>query len=133
MSSSIIYAGNSSTQSTIVAGTTVQFSDIVRRYGCNCKLSGSNVMCEGSGYYEGTVNLTLEGTAAGTALVQVYANGVAIPYAYASTVTTDGSITSILIPFVIRNNCNCIANTITVIVSGVVTNIINAGIVVEKE
>lgn len=44
MSKSIIYVGNASPQETSVAGTTVQFTNVVRRYGCNCKASGGNIV-----------------------------------------------------------------------------------------
>ena len=133
MSRGIIYAGNSVAQATVAAGTTIQFTNIVRRFGPNLDISGGNVVATGSGYYEGTVNLNVEGTEAGTGEFTVYANGTAIPYATASLITTTTSMVNVVIPFVIRNTCNCMPTTITVVVSGVSANITNAGIIVEKE
>ena len=133
MSKSIIYAGSNSTVTTAATGTIIPFSNIVRRYGCNCNTSGGNVVCTGQGYYSGSVNVTLNGTAAGNATVQVLANGTAIPYAYGSCVTSATSTNTITIPFVVRNNCNCVDTTITVEVGGVIADVVNAAIAVEKE
>ena len=133
MSKSVIYTGNSATQTTTENGTTVSFPNIVRRYGCNLDVSGGNVVATGTGYYDIDVNLTIVGTATGTADVQVYSNGTPIPYATADVVTTTDSINSVTIPCMLRNTCNCISNTITVEISGAVVDVTNASILVEKE
>lgn len=133
MSKSLLYAGNSATQVTTVSGTAITFPTIIRRYGCNCKVNNGTIVASGAGYYEGISNITMEGTAAGTATVQVLSNGVAIPFASASVVTTDGSIDNISIPFVVRNKCNCVDSTISVVVSGVAVNVNNASITLTKE
>lgn len=132
MSKSIIYAGNSNTQTSTATGTVVSFPTIVRRYGNNLALSGGNVVIRGAGYYTGYVNLTFEGTATGTAVFTVYKNGVAIPYANASRSTADATIYNITIPFADRNTC-CADEVYTVVASGVAVDITNAAILVEKE
>lgn len=133
MSKSIIYAGNSTAQATVSTGTTAQFNNIVRRFGPNVDISGGNVVATGSGYYEGIVNLNIEGAEAGTGAITVYANGTAIPFATASFITTTTSLANVVVPFVVRNTCNCMPTTITVVVSGVAANVSSAAIVVEKE
>lgn len=57
MSKSVIYANNSSTQTTVATGSIINFGSIVRRYGCNLNLSGGNVVIDGSGYYDVDVNV----------------------------------------------------------------------------
>lgn len=132
MSKAILYAGNSTPTTTVAAGTVIPFSTIVRRYGCNCNISGGNVTLNGIGYYNGIVNITYTGSAAGTVTVTVYKDGVAIPYANASATTAAAVINSISVPFVSKINC-CCESTITVVVSGAVVDVTNASIAIEKE
>lgn len=132
MGKSVIYAGNSTSQATTVAGTIIQFPTIVRRYG-HIGIDNANVSFSEQGYYNGNVNLTIGGTADGTATAQVYENGVPIPFATANVRTSATSSTNVVIPFVVRSTCGCQQKTITVVVSGVVANVTNAGIVLEKE
>lgn len=132
MSTSILYAGNDAPEVTVAAGSVVSFPNIVRKYGKNLGISGGNVTACGQGYYRGIVNITYTGSAAGTLEVEVYKNGVAIPFANASATTAENVINSIQIPFRIRNKC-CSEDTITVIASGAVVTITNAAISVEKD
>jgi len=132
MGKSYLYAGNAVSQPTVAAGTVVAFPNIVRRYGKNATISGGNAVVQGSGYYSGAVNLTIGGTATGTAVAQVHVDGVAIPFAKASISTADGSVNALAIPFAVRHTCDCVESTVTVVVSGVITNVTNAAIEVEK-
>lgn len=131
MSTSVLYAGNSTAITTESAGTIIPFSNIVRRYGKNLNISGGNVIVNGSGYYEGIVNVTFEGTEAGTVDISVYKDGVAIPFANASATTAVDEVQSAAIPFRIRETC-CCESTITVVASGTVVNVTNSAISVEK-
>lgn len=133
MSKSVIYAGNNATQITTVAGSVVAFNNVVRRYGCNLGLSGGNVTLQGQGYYDVDVNITFTGISAGTLTVQVYKDGVAIPYANASVTTGADTINNLNIPCIVRECGCCDCSTITVVAGGVDVNITNAGIVVSKE
>lgn len=128
----IIYAGTNNTITTVATGTVIPFTNIVRRYGKNLKISGGNVVINGSGYYNGTVNITYTGSAAGTITFTVYKDGVVVPYATVSATTAADVINAVAIPFVIRDTC-CCESTITVVASGAVVDVTNAGIVVEKE
>lgn len=131
MSKSLIYAGNSNTQSTVATGTVLKFTDLVRRYGCNLKLSGGNVISNGTGYYDGITKINYIGTAAGTIRFTVYKNGVEIPYANASATTAENVVGTLTIPFVTRDNC-CCDEVITVVASGTVVNVLDASIKVVK-
>ena len=130
MSKTLIYAVNTATQS-IADGGTINFGNVIRKYGC-LSISGGNVSTNCDGYYDIDVNLTVSGTAAGTANVQVYSNGTALPGAIATVPTTATSVTSVCIPTVIRQKC-CVPCNITVIVSGTSVNITNSSIRVVKE
>lgn len=133
MSKAIIYAGNNNAQTTSVSGSEIIFPNIVRRYGRCINEVGGNIVLNDTGYYSGIVNLSYSVTNAGTLLVQVLIDGVAIPYANATeTIVADESGT-LAIPFVVRDTCGCRQSSITVVASGVVATISNASIMVEKE
>lgn len=132
MSTSVLYAGSDAPQVTVAAGSIIGFPNIVRKYGKNIGLSGGNVITSGMGYYNGIVNITYIGSAAGTLDVEVLKNGVAIPFATAGATTAENVINSIQIPFRVRNKC-CSEDTITVVASGAVVTITNAAISVEKD
>lgn len=131
MSKSIVYAVNSATQ-TVAEGGSVNWGNVVRRYGCNCNVANNNAVINGTGYYRIDVNLTLVGTAAGNAIVSLYKNNVAIPGAIATMPTTVGSINSITIPCVVRDTCCCSEDIITAIISGEGADVSNAAILMQK-
>lgn len=128
MSKSVIYAANTVSQT----GSVIDFGNIIRRYGCNLKLSGGNIEVTGAGYYDLDVNITFLASGAGTATIQVYFDGVAVPGAKVTFTTESATNYAISIPSIIKQNCNC-TGTIAVVISGVAGNVSNAGIVVEKE
>lgn len=130
MSKTVIYAANTATQA-ISPGSTVNFGNIVRRFGC-LDLSGGNVVTNCTGYYDVTTNLTIAGTVAGSATVQIYSNGVAVQGATTTVPTTATSVTQVCIPAVVKQNC-CVSDTITVVITGVAVSVTNAAIVAIKE
>ena len=132
MSKSTIYASNTLTQDFVATGTTIDFGSIVRRYGNNTAMSGGNVVVDGVGYYSVDTNVTFSADAVGTALIQLYKDGLAIPGAKASVTTAADTIYAISIPSIIRQTCCCNEGTISAIISGVAGTITNASIVVEK-
>lgn len=132
MSASVLYAGNDLTIPTTATGTVIPFNNIVRRYGRNINVSGGNVVISGTGYYDGVVNITYEGTAAGTVSFVVYKDGVEIPFANASATTAVDVINSVAIPFRVRETC-CKEATITVVASGAVVDVTNNAISIEKD
>ena len=128
---SCLYAANTNTQAVAVNGV-ISFGNVVRRFGNNVGISGGNVIMNGAGYYDIDTNITFADTAAGTATIQLYANGTAIPGALAQITTgTANAVHSISIPAVVRNTC-CADNIITAVVTGVAISVTNAAIVVEK-
>lgn len=130
MSKALIYSTNTSTQ-VLANGGVINFGTPVRRYGNNLYISDGNVVARGDGYYTGIANVSFTATA-GTATVQVFKDGVAIPGAKA-TITTEATTNyQASVPFVIRQRC-CVESSITVSISGVTPTVSNASIEVVKE
>ena len=107
MSKAIIQLYNESTQA-VTAGDVISCGSVLRRYGCNLRLSGGAVEADGQGYYEANVIATVEPTEVGEVTVALFDNNVQIPGAIASGYvgTADAPIT---LPIVttIRKGCNC--------------------------
>jgi len=80
MSKSLIQTVNPSTQAVAVDGI-IPLGSVLRRYGCNCRLSGNAVELVGCGYYTVDAAVTVEPTAEGNVTVALYADGSQIPAA----------------------------------------------------
>lgn len=130
MSKALIYAANTNSQS-LANGAVINFGTPVRRFGNNLYMAGGNVEARGEGYYSGIANLSFAATA-GTATVQVFKDGVAIPGAKATITIEAATNYQVAIPFVARQRC-CNESTITVTISGVAPTVTNAAIEVVKE
>lgn len=131
MGKSLLYASNTTSQSIVASGSTLNFGTAVRRRGCNVGLSGGNVITKGADYYEISVNAVFTATAAGIEMIKVLKDGVEIPGATASFTTAESTTYAISIPCVVRNTC-CCESSITVVASGVAGAVTNASIVVEN-
>lgn len=127
MSKSLIQTANQSSQ-TVADNSIISLGSVIRRYGCNCRLSGNAIEVVGSGYYTIDANVTVAPTSVGTVTVALYNNGVQIPSAIASgSVSTAESPVTLPIQTTIRQGCNCDgADTITCMLvtgGGTVSNI----------
>jgi hypothetical protein len=80
MSKSLIQTVNPSTQAVAVDGI-IPLGSVLRRYGCNCRLSGNAIELVGCGYYTVDAAVTVEPTAEGNVTVALYADGSQIPAA----------------------------------------------------
>lgn len=135
MSKSIVYAANTATQDVPVNGT-INFGNIVRRYGCNTNISNGNGLINGTGYYKINTNFTITDTAAGDVTITLFEDGTAIQGATATITAAVGSLYNINIPAVVRKFGNCnnnVASTITAAVTGTAATVNNATITIEKE
>ena len=128
---SLVYAANNVSQAFVAAGTVINFGTPVRRYGCNCSVSGGNLVTHGSGYYYIDTNISFTAGGQGTATVQLYKDGVAIPGAIATLTTASATAYSVSIPAVVRDKC-CCDSTITAVISGVNGNVTSVAIVGAK-
>ena len=131
MSKSVLYGVNSTSQ-TVANDGTINFGNIVRRYGCNLDMSGGSVVAKGSGYYRVDSNFTIIGSGTGTDTITFYKDGVAIPGTTATISVGENYRYQVSIPFIFRQTC-CCDTTITAVLTGATATITNASIVAEKE
>lgn len=126
MSRSLIQTANASEHNVAVNGT-IGLGQVLRRYGCNCRLNGDAVEIEGAGYYTISATVTATPTAAGAVSVAVYKDGVAVTAANATqTVATEGDTVTLPLETTVRLNCCDGASAITLVLTsgaGVVDNV----------
>ena len=127
MSRSLIQTVNQSSQ-TVAANSIISLGSVLRRFGCNCRLSGNAIEVTGEGYYKIDANVSVAPTAAGAVTVALFNNGVQIPgaIAYGTAATADDSVT-LPIESTIRQACCCdSADSLTLVLiegAGTVNNI----------
>lgn len=109
----------------------INFGAPVRRYGKNLNVSGGNVVANGEGYYTVDASITATSVLGGIATLQLYANGVPIPGANASTTVTATDTFSLTVPTAFRIKC-CEEVIITANILNLDTVVSNASIRVVK-
>ena len=127
MSKSLIQVANQSSQ-TVANNSIISLGSVLRRFGCNCKLTGNAIEVSGAGYYTIDCAVTVEPTSAGSVSVALFNNGVQITGAIATgSTTTAGNPVTLPITATIRQGCCCDnADNITCVLlsgEGTVTNI----------
>ena len=133
MSRSLIQTTNQTTQAVALNGI-ISLGSVLRRFGCNLRLSGNAIECVGEGYYVVDCNVTVAPTAAGDVTVALYDNGVQIPGAIASgTVAAAGDFITLPIETTIRQGCCCdSAESITAVLLAGPGDVANIGLRIEK-
>lgn len=133
MSRSLIQTTNQTTQAVALNGI-ISLGSVLRRFGCNLRLSGNAVECTGEGYYTINCNVTVAPTAAGDVTVALYDSGVQIPGAIASgTVAAAGDLVTLPIETTIRQGCCCdSADSITAVLLAGPGDVTNIGLRIEK-
>lgn len=127
---SLIQVSNQSVQ-TVADGTIINLGSVLRRFGCNLKLSGNAIEVDGEGYYTVDAMVTATPTADGTVTVAVYKDGVQVPGAIGSQ-TGAGPMT-IPVATTIRKGCNCDgADNLTVVLVEGAGEVSNVSVRVEK-
>lgn len=107
MSKSLIQTANQS-QQTVAVGSNISLGSVLRRFGCNCRLSGNAIEIDGEGYYEIDAAVTLTPNAVGNVSVAVLKDGVVIPGAVAvGSVTTAGNSVTLPLITTVRKGCGC--------------------------
>lgn len=127
MGKSLIQTTNQSRQN-VAVNSIISLGSVLRRYGCNLRLSGNGIEVTGEGYYKIDSNVSVSPTAAGPVTVALYNNGVQIPGAIAyGSVSTAGNPITLPLETTIRQACCCdSADNITCVLlegAGVVDNI----------
>lgn len=133
MSRSAIYTVNASTQS-VADGGAVSLGSVVRRFGCDCQLSGNAILLDSPGYYDVTATIVAAPTAAGDLTATLYRDGVAVPGATATaTATAAGDFVTLVLPPLVRLVCCGSSAALTCVLSGVASDVSNVAIKVVKE
>ena len=127
MGRSLIQTVNQSEQ-TVAANSIISLGSVLRRFGCNLRLSGNAIEINGEGYYKVDANVSVAPTAAGPVTVALYENGVQIPGAIAyGTAAAAGDSVTLPLETTIREGCCCDgADNLTCVLiegAGVVQNI----------
>ena len=132
MSKSLIQVSNQSTQ-TVAEDSIISLGSVLRRFGCNCRLSGNAIEIIGSGYYTIDCAVTISPSAAGDVTVALYDNGVQIPGAIAtgSVAATDDFVTLPIVTTIRQMCCESADNITCVLVTGD-GNVTNVSLRVEK-
>jgi len=120
MSRSLIQTVNQSPQSVALNGIIAPGS-VLRRYGCNCRLSGNAHEIIGEGYYKLTGSVTVEPEAIGEVTVVLFEDGVQIPGAIASGYASAANI-PVTLPLVSTVRMGCCCDT-----SSMITAVLLAG------
>lgn len=105
MGRSLIQTANQSSQ-TVALNSAISLGNVIRRFGCNCKLSGNAIEVFGEGYYTIDCTVTATPTAAGKVSIALFNNGVQIPGTLVSGgITTVGNSVTLPITTTIRQGC----------------------------
>jgi hypothetical protein len=131
MSKSLIQTINPSSQAVAVDGI-IPLGSVLRRFGCNLRLSGNAIEVEGEGYYTIDCDVTAVPTAAGDVTIALYADGVPIAGATATGTGTAGAPITLPISTTIRRIC-CGATSITCVLTAGAGNVTNINMRVVKE
>ena len=127
MGKSLIQTTNQTSQNVDVNGI-ISLGSVLRRYGCNCRLSGNAIEVAGEGYYKVDASVSVEPTAEGNVTVALFNNGVQVQGAIAySSVSTASNPVTLPIVSTIRQGCCCdSADSLTLVLlegAGAVTNV----------
>ena len=135
MSKSAIYTVNTSIQN-LVDGSVLNLGSVIRRFGCNCQLSGNAIRVAGAGYYKLNASIIISPAAANTTItVTAFKDGAVIPGAQAqAAVATAASPVTLPIEAIIRENCACCddSSNINFVVTGGEATVSNIAVTVEK-
>lgn len=108
MSKSLIQTANTS-PSDLLEGSTIPLGTVLRRFGCNCRLSGNAVEIEGSGYYTISGTVTLTPNAIGNVSIEVLENTQTIAGATVTgSVATVGNSVTLPVETTVRLGCCCV-------------------------
>lgn len=130
MSKSLIQVVDPFTQAVAVDGE-IALGSVVRRFGCNLKLSGNSVVATGEGYYMIDAAVTVEPTATGAVTVGLFSNGTALPGVLSSSYGTASEPVTLPLVGTIRN-VNCAENSLTLVLLNGAGNVTNVSMRVEK-
>lgn len=108
---SAIYTASTSPED-LQANAQIPFGSIVRRFGKNIDLEGSDMILHGNGYYKCDCSVTLEPAAAGNVSAQLYLNGEPYPGAIVTGYAAAGNPVPLSFSVIVRvYGCKCVTDT----------------------
>lgn len=118
-----IYTANT-TAVALGENSTLPLGNIVRRFGCALDLNGNGINMADSGYYNVRSSVTYTPTTEGLLSVQLIADGVPVPGAFATVTAAAGTTYNLSIVGMVRRCCAS-AGTLTIITNqaGTLNNI----------
>ena len=131
MGKSLIQTTNQTSQSVEENGI-VSLGSVLRRYGCNCRLSGNAIEIVGQGYYTVDVDVTVVPTAAGAVTVALFNDNVQVPSAIAYGTGEADSPISFAISTTIRQMCCDSTDSLTVVLTDGAGQVSNVSVRVVK-
>ena len=132
MGKSLIQTVNQTSQA-IEENGIVSLGSVLRRYGCNCRLTGNAIELVGQGYYVVDVDVSVSPTAAGAVTVALYNNNVQVPSAIAYGTGEADSPLTLTISTTIRQMCCDSADSLTVVLLEGAGQVVNISARVVKE
>ena len=132
MSKSLIQTVNQTSQA-IEENGIISLGSVLRRYGCNCRLSGNAIELVGQGYYVVDVDVSVTPTAAGAVTVALYNNNVQVPSAIAYGTGDADSPLTLTISTTIRQMCCDSADSLSVVLLEGAGQVVNISARVVKE
>lgn len=133
---SVLYLVNNTTQTVLENGTVVPGTVVHRNCQSQATLSGNSINIVGTGYFNVDVSVTLAGSEAGNAVIQLYKDGAAVPGATGTQTITTASTEYRTISFSaeILRQCACAGMTsITLVNTGIGVTITNVAIRVKRD
>ncbi len=132
MGKSLIQVANQSTQA-VAENSIISLGSVIRRFGCNCRLSGNAIEITGEGYYKIDGAVTVEPTAEGTVTVAAFDNGTQLPGVIASgAAAAAGNPVTLPLVGTVRIGCCESADNISLMLLAGAGNVTNVSLRVDK-
>lgn len=128
---SALYTANVSS-ATIAAGGTIPFGGVIRRFGRNIDLNGTDISLRGNGYYLINITASLTASAAGDATVTLLKDGVAIVGAFATATATEAGTVNMSISALVRETGCQGSSQLSLQLTGIAVTALNVATVIEK-
>ena len=124
------------TNQTVAPNGQIPLGSIVRRFGKNVALQGSDIVICGAGYYDVEVSTTLSPVTAGEIGVQLYLDGTPVPGAFQYGTGTAGGALPLSFHALVRLGCCDNAASLSLRLDSLAATtgatVDNVGVVVEK-
>ena len=129
---SAIYTANIAETAVAINGI-IPLGDVIRRFGSNLSQSGNTINVRGRGYYDASVSVSAEATAAGDVTVSLLSDGVPVAGATATaSAAAAGDIVNLAFPGMIRLLCDCDSTTLTLQLTDGAATMQNVAVLIEK-